>query len=79
MKQMNNKDFIKNLMSFSPNGLMIQVFVIQALQHYTRVVTENGVPKEKGNEIISPIFWYNIGMEVKERLENNYNLATSAK
>ena len=72
MKQMNNKDFIKNLMSYSHNGLMIQVFVIQALQYYTKMITENGVPKETGKEIISPVFWYNIGMEVKERLEDNY-------
>jgi len=35
-------------------------------------LTSNGIPKETGNEVISPVFWYNIGMEVKERLNSNY-------
>jgi len=63
---------VKDLMTFSPSGSMIQVFVIEALRFYSDLVTNNGVPEEKGNEVISPIFWYNIAMEVKERLDSNY-------
>ena len=72
MALLNNEDFIKELMSFSPSGSMIQVFVIEALRYYAEQVTKNGIPEEKGNEVISPVFWYNIGMEVKERLNSNY-------
>jgi len=79
MKRLSNEDFIKDLMSFSPSGSMIQVFVIEALRYYTEQLTKNGIPNETGNEVISPIFWYNIGMEVKERLETNYEDTPNGK
>jgi len=79
MKRLNNEEFIKDLMTFSPSGSMIQVYVIEALRYYTEQLTSNGVPKETGNEVISPVFWYNIGMEVKERLNSNYEDSPNGK
>lgn len=68
-----NEDFLHYIMNFSDHGALSQVFVIEALRYYSERVTQNGEPKDDLSSMISPIAWYETGLEIQELLKAKYD------
>jgi hypothetical protein len=67
-----NEDFLHYVMNFSKHGGLAQVFVIEALRYYCEKVTEKGEPKEEVLSILSPVAWYQVGLEIQGLLKAKY-------
>lgn len=64
-----NEDLVKDLLNFSPFGAMGQVFVMEAIRHYSALVVagdEVGAPINKG-------VWTEIASDVKRRCDAFYS------
>jgi hypothetical protein len=71
-----NEDMLHYIMNFSSHGAMAQIFVIEALRYYSEKVTEKGEPNEEQRSIISPIAWYQTGLEIQNLLKAKYERKT---
>lgn len=67
-----NTEFVTELMEFSKSGPLTQVFVIEAIRYYSELIVKNGEPKENLMQLISPVAWYKVAVEVDKRLKEAY-------
>ena len=72
MARTTNTEFITDLMEFSRNGPMIQVFVLQALEIYAKTVIERQDEIDE-NGFISRRLWVSCAEEVKAKIEEREN------
>ena len=68
-----NEDFLHYVMNFSKYGILSQVFVIEALRYYAERITQNGEPEDDVTQVISPVVWYKLGLEIQELLKAKYD------
>lgn len=77
-KRLTNEDLIKNLMNFSPYGVLGQMFIMQAIREYAREVIDNGDEIIKNEEEMMakgeiPMFsqkaWVGVAKDVAERMD----------
>lgn len=67
-----NQDFMHYVMNYSSRGALCQTFVIEALRCYCEKITEKGEPKDDPTAFISPIAWYETGLEIQNLLKAKY-------
>lgn len=67
-KPQTNLEFVSQLMRFSQFGAMAQVFVIQALDQYSKAVAESD-PKEFDNQLIHAEVWQGVAKEIQGKLK----------
>lgn len=72
LKQMTNEQFIVYMLNWSKSGPMMQSFIVEALRAYSHATTENGPPADNPTAIVSPLAWYNIGLELKTKIDEKY-------
>jgi hypothetical protein len=72
MQRLTNLEFIEKLMSFSPYGAMVQVFVIEALRSYSAEVVAKPPPKDDPGAFFSMEAWYGIAKDVKRQIDEKY-------
>ncbi|MDR1398123.1 MAG: hypothetical protein LBJ14_10400 [Desulfarculales bacterium] len=69
-------EFIKDLMTFSRQGALIQPFVIQALQFFSEAVLvshESGILSERmRNSFVHPEAWADCAREILEKMDVQY-------
>ena len=66
-KPMTNVALVKRLMEFSPQGALMQAFVIEALAHYAESALQQGT--WHGASFISQDAWKACAAEVKATIE----------
>ncbi len=62
-----NVEFVTDLMEFSAHGALIQAFVMQALDQYSKRVAA-ATPEELDTGLVSGHAWHGCAIEVQERL-----------
>jgi len=69
-QHMTNVEFVTDLMEYSKYGAMVQLFVIEALHHYSNTVA-NASPEqfEEWNGLISPQAWQGVAREIAEKID----------
>jgi hypothetical protein len=73
-KRKTNEEFVASIMTFSRRGALIQMFVIAALENYSKVTVEAHKHGELQGGIfglINPDAWADCGREVLEKMEQN--------
>ena len=68
-----NTEFVHDLMEFSRYGALVQLFVLQALLEYSRLVAKAD-PVEmqaQSNGLVSGAAWVGVAKEVVERVERH--------
>lgn len=65
-KRKTNVEFVADLMQFSEQGALIQVFVMEALRHYAETVIADPIPS---GGIISTEIWDRCAKEVQAKLK----------
>lgn len=87
-KRLTNEDLIKNLMNFSPYGVLGQMFIMQAIREYAREVIDNGDEIIKNEEEMMargeiPMFsqkgWVCVAKDVAERMDYFFDPANNNK
>ncbi|WP_339800738.1 hypothetical protein [Saezia sanguinis] len=70
---MTNVEFVTDLMEYSKYGAMAQLFVIEALHHYSNSVANASHEQfEEWNGLISPQVWQGVAREIAEKIENRH-------
>lgn len=81
-KRLTNEDLIKNLMNFSPYGVLSQMFIMQAIREYAREVIDNADEIIKNEEQMIadgkiPMFsqkaWVDVANDIAERIDYFYD------
>lgn len=69
-----NIEFVQRLMNFSQNGAMMQLFVIQALDTFAKIVLEeeDKVRSTMKDSIINPEAWIRCARELKGAIDAKY-------
>jgi hypothetical protein len=67
-----NETFVGELMMFSPYGALCQVFIIEAIRHYSEQVASQPVPADDGTGFISEKAWHGIAVDIQQRMKENY-------
>lgn len=73
-KRKTNEQFVKSLMTFSRRGAMMQLFVITALEKYSKLVVEahqKGELRGGAFGFVNPAGWADCGREILEKMEQN--------
>ena len=68
-----NIEFVSNLMNFSRYGPLAQVFVIQALTHYSEAVAKAD-PARVDTPFVTGDAWVGVAKEIKAKLEEGYGV-----
>lgn len=77
-KRLTNEDLIKNLMNFSPYGVLGQMFIMQAIREYAKEVIDNGDELINNEEkmmtegkipVMSHKAWVGVANDVAERMD----------
>ena len=76
-KRQTNDEFVQDLMTFSRRGALIQVFVIQALDTFSKLVMndyESGAlaKKMEGNPMVHYEAWADCAREILEKMKEKY-------
>ena len=53
-----NVEKIKELMTRSPAGPLMQAFILEAVRRYAEDIINEGVPEDNPRALISPKAWY---------------------
>lgn len=76
-KEKTNMDIVSDLMTFSRNGGLMQLFVIDALGKWADIIankSDEELTEAFGkNSFINPIAWKRCAIECKERLSEVYS------
>lgn len=67
-RRLSNTDFVAKLMNFAPTGALSQLFVLQALEVYSRMVIEAG-PGAMETAWLSGGAWVETAVYIKSELE----------
>jgi hypothetical protein len=59
-------------MEYSPYGALGQVFIIEAIRHYSETIRNTPRPEEHGNGVVSAVTWHDIATDVSKRIKDNY-------
>ena len=87
-KRLTNEDLIKNLMNFSPYGVLGQMFIMQAIREYAREVIDNSDEIIKNEEQMIadgkiPMFsqkgWVGVANDIAERMDYFFDPANNNK
>lgn len=87
-QRLTNEDLIKNLMNFSPYGLLGHMFIMQAIREYAREVIDNADEIIKNEEEMMadgkiPMFsqkaWVGVAKDVAERMDYFFDPANNNK
>lgn len=65
IKEMNNEEFLRFLMTSSPFGAMTQVFIIEAIRYYSEKVASQPAPSDE--------LWHDVATDIKARLDAKYD------
>ena len=68
MTRTTNVEFITELMEFSRNGPIVQVFILQALEIYAKTVIERQ-EEVRGDGFISRQLWVACAEEIVKKIE----------
>jgi len=68
-----NKEVINDLLDYSPYGALSQIFIIEAIRSYCKVVMANPMDeKSAAATIISPAAWNGCAKNIHERMAAAY-------
>lgn len=70
-KRETNEQFVKRVMNFSRYGALSQIFIMQALDSYSKAVA-NADPDKCGNALINGEAWVNVAKELQAELMAHY-------
>lgn len=68
MERQTNTEFVTDLMEYSRCGPLIQAFVIQALDQFSKHVAA-GKPEDFDNGMVSGAAWHACGVEIQKKLQ----------
>jgi hypothetical protein len=72
-KRLSNIELLEKIATRNDEqGLMNQVFMIEAMRFYAELIIETEKPKEAGSEVISNIMWYETATLIHEELMKNF-------
>jgi hypothetical protein len=63
-----NYEKIQHLMTRSPSGQLMQLFVVSALARYADEMLDAGEPADNPRALVSPVAWYACAQEVRDEL-----------
>ena len=63
-----NTEFVHDLMEYSRSGPLIQAFIIQALDEFSKRVAA-GKPEDFDSPMVSGRAWHDCGVELQEKLK----------
>lgn len=66
-----NIEMVADLMAVSPYGALSEVFVVEAIRHYSEQVASK-TPVEDSKALINPVAWHGIAVDIQQRLKENY-------
>jgi hypothetical protein len=66
----NNTEFLTQIMNFSKQGAMMQMFIMEAIRYYSEAVKENPIDD---NGFINPEAWSRCANEFLEQLDAFHN------
>lgn len=70
-----NEEFILDLINYSKHGALAQVFVIEAIRFYSKMVAESTPSEDKDKlSFISPQAWHDVGEDVYNQWKNKYEV-----
>jgi hypothetical protein len=76
--KMSNIDRIHHMMNFSPFGGMAQVFIIEAIRHYSQAVADQDLGPEPEpdpeNMGPSPHYWQKVGRDISRQINEHLNI-----
>lgn len=75
MDSKNNLQIVREIMTYSEHGALIQAFVIEALSSYSEMILNANMPEDG---IVSPEAWKGCAKEVLEKLDNFYGRKNDA-
>lgn len=64
----NNKQFINTLMLTSIHGMLMEVFIIEAIRFYCEQVLKNPEPMDDTSQMINPRLWWHVAEEANSRI-----------
>jgi len=64
LKKLNNEEFMAFLMMYSPHGALCQVFIIEAIRFYSKLIAEQPMPQDNPDAIVSPIVWRGLAEDI---------------
>lgn len=68
-KLSSNVDFIREIMERSNYGALSQVFVIEALRFYSRMITDTKREVSPPGTVVPKEVWWDIADDVKRKIE----------
>ena len=69
IKHTSNEDFVVDLMNFSPFGGMAQVFIMEAIRFYSKIVSETLVDSNiPDHGIISKKLWNEVAKDIHQKV-----------
>jgi hypothetical protein len=77
-RRLTNEDLVKNLMNFSPYGVLGQMFIMNAIREYAREVIDNGDELINNEEkmmaegkipVMSHKAWVGVANDIAERMD----------
>lgn len=70
----NNTEFVTELMDFSRHGALMQAFVMEALEKWSRVVLDNQeqLRDDMKNSLVDAGAWIGCAEEIQQKLETRY-------
>lgn len=79
---MTNVEFVTELMEFSPNGALSQLFIMEAIRKYAEAVS-HAKPEEVDSVFIDGASWVRVAQDIKARLDERHgdssNKSTSSQ
>lgn len=72
-----NTDFVNYIMNYSQQGAMSQMFVIEAIRFYSKLIVDNGEPQDNVLSLLSPVAWYKTAKEINSYWEQKYGQPNS--
>ena len=72
-ERMTNTEFVTDLMEFSPSGILMQIFIVDALGKWADIVARQP-PMEHG--LIDGEAWKACAIELRERINQHYGTSS---
>jgi len=77
---MTNEKLVKQIMNFSQFGVLSQIMIMQAINHYVDLVIKQEkelideyeeMIKNKRNPLVNAHAWVGVAKEIKDKIDNN--------
>ena len=70
-KEEDNADFVRSLMTVSKHGALAQLFVIDALTKWSKIISESD-PAKLDSPMLNGKAWVAVAKEIREKLDTKY-------